>query len=1159
LSIAKFAVHRRVAVTMIAMAIIVLGVFAVPRLPIALLPAFTQPVVTVSVTYPNVGPEQMETLISRPIENAVSRVNGIQQINSTSAEGNTTVTAQFYFGTNIDTAAVDVQEQVSRIYGTLPNDPNLQQPVITKFDSNSLPVVRVFMTDPNMSLRDLGDLFTNTLADEFSAIDGVAAVTISNDQLRAIMVAPDANALAVNGITLSQIMQRIAAENVNLPAGVVQVGKSEYLVRASALLTSAQQTGDLIITTKNGAPIRLSQVAKVTDSILEQRTFQRLNGVAAAGMTINAQPDANIVATAIGVYAKIADVESRYPGMKLAVVFDQRGFIQDAITALEHTAILGALLAIGVIFLFLHSWRSTIIVAVSLPVSVLGTLFAAYVLGYTLNIMTLGGLALAVGLIVDDAIVVIENIYRHMARGQTPMVAAETATAEIFSAVLASSVTVITVFVPLVLIPGLQGLLFTPFAVMVMVGVGLSLVVAVTQVPMLSSILLKAPSHSGTNGSTNGSTNGAHTNGNGSAKRATLYHRFSNAFDHRYERFASWYTRMLTLAVDRPAIIAGGALAILAVTMVMMFFGAVQTELFPASNSRYARFNLQMPTGTAVSITNAVAQDIETRMLKDPRVENVGVQVGTTAAVGGISITNQANMSVTLKEGSSGNSAQQFVTQWTAALTGSRAAGKGRGTRALTPEQLADIRQRFGAPIAGLQVFGRTIDIVQNIIARGQDALQIQIFGPDINTLYNLAEFTAIPKLQAGIPGLQPPQPGITNAQPEIDVNVDRTMAAQLGVDTNTISQDIDIATAGEIASYMQINGTQYPIEVQLPPDQRRTLATIQNLMVPVSSVPTGLVVDSAGAGSSTAGLSSVSGNVQVNSGFSPVGNFTLQTMPLAELAKIVFSTGPSQITRQNKQREIDINAGLNIPLGAAVTQSTEIMNSITLPPGYRWAFGPQVLQQGQTFSSLGLIVVLAVLLIYMLLASQFESVLHPLVIMISVPLAATGVVFAIVLRNLGGDLISGVLHTQYTTMAFGLTAFIGVLMLVGIVVKNAILVVEFTNQLRERGMDARDAILHAAPMRLRPILMTTLATIGGMLPIALGIEAGSETQAPLGTVVIGGLIVSTTLSLIVVPTVYLWVARNLEPRMGGFHRGTEAQPPTTEEGFTEVPLGAIE
>ena len=1131
---------------MIALAIVVLGVFAVPRLPIALLPNFTQPVVTVSVTYPNVGPQQMETLITRPIENAVSRVNGIQQINSSSSEGNTRVTAQFYFGTNIDTAAVDVQEQVSRIWGTLPNDPNLQQPVITKFDSNSLPVVRLFVTDPNMTLRDLGDLFTNQLSDEFSSIDGVAAVTVTNDQQRAIMVEPDSRELAVNGISLQQIMQRIAQENINLPAGVVQVGKSEYLVRASALLQSAEETGNLIVTTKNGAPIRLNQVAKVGDSILEQRSFQRLNGTPAVGITINAQPDANIVATAVGVYKKIATLEQRYPGMHLAVVFDQQGYIREAISALEHTALYGAFLAILIILIFLHSWRSTLIVAVSLPVSILGTLFAAYVFGFSLNIMTLGGLALAVGLIVDDAIVVIENIYRHMARGQTPMEAAETATAEIFSAVLASSITVITVFVPLVLIPGLQGLIFTPFAVMVMVAVGLSLVVALTQVPMLSSVILRKRSAAPGNGS---ATNGRHRG---------AYARFAAGFDARYERFARWYARRLAQAVDRPMAVFAVAGIVLAVTVVAVELGAVKTELFPPSNSNFARFNLQTPTGTALSVTNAIATDVENRMRKDPRVADVGVLVGSSNPVSGTQVTNEANMSVTLKPSVSGSQAQQFVTQWTAALTGSRSAsgGRGRASTSFTPEQLARLRARFGKPIPGLQVFGRTIDIVQNIIARGQDALQIQIFGPDINTLYNVAEFTAIPRLQAEVQGLQPPEPGITNAQPEIDVNVDRMEAAQLGVSTQTISQVIDIATAGQTASFMQINGTQYPIQVQLPPDQRRSLQAIQNLMVPVSTVPNGLVVNTS---SSLPVAATQNGALTLNTAAGTTGNYTLQTMPLAELAKITFGTGPSEITRQNKQREIDIDAGLNIPLGQAVAQSTRVMNSITLPPGYYWAFGPQVQQQGDTFSSLGLIVALAILLIYMLLASQFESVLHPLVIMVAVPLASAGVVFGILFRNLIWEALAAITRQPFAPMAFGLTAFIGVLMLVGIVVKNAILVVEFSNQLRERGMSPRDAVLHAAPMRLRPIMMTTLATIGGMTPIALGIEAGSQTQAPLGVVVIGGLAVSTTLSLIVVPTLYLWAAQHVEPRLGGFHRGAEVKTVRGEEEFAEEPISAIE
>jgi HAE1 family hydrophobic/amphiphilic exporter-1 len=556
-------------------------------------------------------------------------------------------------------------------------------------------------------------------------------------------------------------------------------------------------------------------------------------------------------------------------------------------------------------------------------------------------------------------------------------------------------------------------------------------------------------------------------------------------------------------------------------------------------------------------VMNAAAADVEKRMLKDPRVADVGSLVGSTNPVAGTQVTNVGNLSVTLKPGVGGTQAQQFVTQWTAALTGSRSASGGRGRRSttFTPEQLARIRARFGKPIPGLQVFGRTIDIVQNIIARGQDALQIQIFGPDINKLYNIAEFTAIPKLQSQVQGLQPPQPGITNAQPEIDVNVDRARAAQLGISTQVVSQVLDIATAGQTASYMQINGTQYPIEVQLPPDQRRSLQSIQNLMVPVSTVPTGLLVNS----SSSLPLSSSNGSVSVNPGAGSTGNYTLQTMPLAELASITFGTGPSEITRQNKQREIDIDAGLNIPLGQAVAQATRVMNSIALPAGYHWAFGPQVLQQGQTFSSLGLIVALAILLIYMLLASQFESILHPLVIMVAVPLASAGVVFGILARNVIWMAGSAIFGHPFAPMAFGLTAFIGVLMLVGIVVKNAILVVEFSNQLRERGMSAREAVLHAAPMRLRPILMTTLATIGGMLPIAAGIEAGSETQAPLGVVVIGGLAVSTTLSLIVVPTLYLWASHHLEPRLGGFHRGSEIKTVRGEEEFSETPISAIE
>jgi hydrophobic/amphiphilic exporter-1 (mainly G- bacteria), HAE1 family len=1082
MSIARFAVNRRVAVSMIALAIVVLGVFALPRLPVALLPNFTPPVVTVTVDYPNVGPEQMEALVTRPIENAVSRVNGIELINSSSQLGTSSVSAQFYYGTNIDTAAVDVQQQVDQIRSQLPNDPNLQQPQIAKFNSNNLPVVRFYVTDTNMPLRDLVDLFSNQLSDEFASVDGVANVIVNQDQARAFMIESDADKLAAYGMTFNQIIGRVQQENLNLPAGIVQVGPNEYQVQANALLSTANDISNLVLAVKNGSVIRIGTVARVTDSIEEQRTFERLNGKQALGVVVDAQPDANIVATAIGTYRKIDQIQARYAGMKIGVVFDQQSFILEAINALEHTAIYGAILAVVIILLFLHSWRTTLIVAISLPISVLGALFVGYVAGYSLNIMTLGGLALAVGLIVDDAIVVIENIYRHMALGQSPRNAAESATTEIFTAVLASSITVITVFIPLVLIPGLQGLIFTPFAVMVMAAVAISFVVAVTTVPMLSSILLRnkyMASHGASNG--NGGTHGG-----------GIYTRFARGFDRVYDRFERWYRAILERAIARPGLVVGIAAILLVVTIAATKLGAVKTEIFPASNSVFVRYNIIMPTGTALNVTNEVSRDIENRMMKDPRVLLVGSQIGQQGYVGsGTLVTNQINLSVQLKPQFSGNDAAKYVRDWTKIID----------------------------TIPGAQPFGRTVDIVQNTISQGQDALDVQVFGPDISTLYNLAQFTVVPRLSR-IPGIQTPQNAISLSQPELDINVDRVKAAQLGISTQAISNTIDTATSGTIASYMQINGTQYPIVVQLPPDQRRSLQSVLSLQVPVSNLP-GATTGSVANGAVTGSV----GGAIVQSSTDLGASNTLPVMALRELASISFGAGPSEITRQDKLREIDVFAGLDTaPLGAVVDATTKIMNGLTLPPGYYWQYGQSVTQQSDTFGSLGLIVLLAIILIYMLLAAQFESLLHPLVIMVSVPLASTGVVLSLWL----------------THRAFGLTAFIGVLMLVGIVVKNAILVVEFTNQLRERGYSVKDAVLHAAPLRLRPILMTTLASVGGMLPIALGIESGSQTQAPLGAVVIGGLLFSTTLSLLVVPTLYLWVAQYIEPRLGGFRRGEE-------------------
>ena len=1097
MSIAHFAVSRRVSVAMLAMAIVVLGIFAVPRLAVALLPTFQPPIVSVSVSYGNVAPATMESTITRPLENAVSRVAGIDYLRSNSYQGQSVIRAQFKYGTNIDTAAVDVQQQVARVQSTLPNDPSLQQPQIIKADPNALPVVIFFVTDSARTTRDLSDLFTNVLADEFSAISGVGSVNVSGTAQRAVMVEPNPSILAGYGLDPSAIVNKLKAENVDLPAGVVQIGRDEFGIRTNALYQSTKQISDTVVAIRNGAPITMRDVAKVSDSIQEQRIFGRLDGTSAIRLFVTAQPDANVVAVSNGVYAKIDELKHRYPTMNFGVVLDQRGFIQDAITALQHTAIYGAILAVLIILLFLHSWRSTLIVAVSLPISVLGTLFACYLFHLSLNTMTLGGLALAVGLIVDDAVVVVENIYRHLAEGQSPLEAAESATAQIFTAVLASSITVVTVFFPLLLIPGLQGLIFGPMALVIMVGVAISFVVAVTTVPMLSSQLLKSEARRRAD----------------MTRRLNPYERFGLWFDARYERFANGYRRVLAWSVDHPAIILGSGVLIFACTLLAMKMGVVNTETFPASDSRFVRFDVRLPNGTALDRTNRVSRLVEDAFKRDPRVTNVGSIVGTGYGGGtSRSISSQTSLSVTLQPHIMGPAANDFVNDWQTRLggvarrpsSGSRGAPGASSARADFAKLPPDERQRRIAlrrALVGAQVRGRTIDIVQQQVSQGSDALQIQIFGPDNAKLYQLA-VGAEPALSQ-IAGVVRPDTNVTAPQPELDVNIDRRRVAELGFSTGDVANDIDTATNGATASYYQLNGVQYPIIVELPALMRRSYASISQLaLTPPANSPTILT---------SVGTITTPTNIRSSDSY--------HSVPLSDVAGISIGVGPAQISRQDKQREIDIDAPvLGRPLGAVIADATDVMNNYSLPSGYRWQWGPQITQNNDTFASLGLVVVLAIALIYMLLASQFESYIDPLVIMMAVPLSLTGIVGSLVI----------------THRAFGLTAFIGSLMLVGIAVKNAILVIEFTKQLRHQGMTAREALLHAGPLRLRPIMMTTLATLGGMLPLALALEAGSSTNAPLGTVVIGGLITSSVLSLLVVPTLYLWSTTHVEPRFGG-------------------------
>jgi HAE1 family hydrophobic/amphiphilic exporter-1 len=1076
MSIARFAVTRRVAVAMLSAAIVVLGIFAWPRLPVALLPSFAPPVLSVSTAYTNASPETIETTVTRPIENAVSRVSGIDILESTSSEGQSTVRVQFLYGTDINVAAVDVQQQIARIRASLPNDPNLQEPQIIKADPNATPVLSLQLTDPTRTQRDLSDLIVNELSDELASVSGVGSVGVSGVTQRAIMIQPDEHRLASVGLTLDTLLSRIKSENVDLPAGLIQIGAQEYGIRTNALYKAPAQIADTIVAMSGSMPVRLRDVATVSDSIQEQRVFSRVNGTPSVQLTITAQPNANIVSVAAGVNDKIAEINQRHPTIKWNTMLDQREFILTALASLQHTAIYGAILAVLIILLFLHSWRATVIVAVSLPISVLGTLFIGYMTHQSLNVMTLGGLALAVGLIVDDAVVVIENISRFLRTGMQPADAAEGATAQILGAVFASSITVVTVFLPLMLIPGIQGLIFGPFAIVVMSGVGISFIVAILTVPMLATELLRRDQGHAADG----------------PSEPPARESFGARFDRLYARLEAAYRAALNYCLDRPGRVMGSAAALLAITIGVLALGVVPTEIFPPSDSRFLQFDLQAPNGAALGVTNQISTVVENALLKDPRVVAVGATVGQTGGGGNVRpITNRASIAVALKPGTSAFASAAFVREWRARLNGVGSLG-----RSAPPE--------VRAAMVGVIARGQTIDIVQRQISQGQTALELEIFGPDINTLQTVSDgvMAAISK----IPGVGDPDKNVTNSQPEINVTIDRTRLMVAGLGAGDLANFVSTATSGQIASYYQINGIQYPIIIELSPAQRRTFSSLTALeFTPLSSNTT----------TNTNPNAAIAG---------PVG----YGVTLGDVATLTAGLGPSAISREDRQRRIEIQAPISgRPLGPIVADAGALMRHYPLPTGYRWEYGPEI-QRGQTsFNSMWLAVGLAILLIYMLLAAQFESYIDPLVIMAAVPLSLVGIVASLML----------------THRAFGLTAFIGSLMLVGIAVKNSILVIEFTRQLREDGVQAREALLKAGPMRLRPILMTTLATIGGMLPLAIGVEAGSSTQAPLATVVIGGLIASTLLSLLVVPTLYYWIVQRFGGKFVNRRRGVASTP----------------
>ena len=1023
MSIPRIAIARPVMMFMISAIIILLGGISVTRLPVDLLPDVTYPTVSVIVRYPGVGPQEIEQLITRPLEQTVSAVAGLEQLNSSSNEGSSRVSLSFAWGTDLSEAMDDMRMRLDRVRGRLPLEAEPMQ--IFRQDSNAQPIMSLGI-EGNYDRVTLREMAENQLGPRLERVEGVAAVTTMGGLRRQIHVQLSKEKIAALDLPVERISALLRSENQNTPLGEVNQGERTYLLRSQAQFQSLDEIRNLVLMTRGGVPIYVRDVAEVVDTTEDIRSILRINGRPGVRLSVQKQSGTNTVQVADGIRAEIDRINTEMPNIKLNVLDDSSIYIKRSINSVQEHALLGAGLVTLIIFLFLRSFRSTFIVCTSIPISVIGTFALLYFAGYTLNIMTFGGLALGIGMVVDAAIVVLENAYRHMEHGKDRVTAAIEGSEEVWGAIVASILTHIAVFVPLLFLTGISSILFKQLSVVVIFSLLMSLLVAVTLVPVLCAHLLKLPPPE--------------------AERKGIGGRLFTMSEHFLEGMEDGYRWFLHKALaHRPMVLAVGAASIIAA---IVMFPLLNTELAPQTDEGVVSVSAELAAGTRIERTDAIMARLEemTRQLvpeAETFIASAGVGGGGGGGFGG--------------GGTSRGFIQMFLVP--------------KDERARSSDEIAfDLRRQLqGIPgvIVRANASGGNNQI-NRLMSGGQgndSRMAIEIRGEDLEAGRRIA--LEVQDLLQTIPGIADPRLARDEARPELAVQVDRPKAALFGLNTTTVANTIRTNVAGTIAAQFRQGGYEYPIIVRLKQEDREQVSDVNEVMVNTAS-----------------GVS----------------------LPVKNVMVIQSQLGPSQIERKNQERLVMVSAEPEIPLSEAVSLVQQRLPEISRPQDFSIGFGAEVEQQEKTFNELRLVLILALILVYAVMASQYESLRDPFIIMFSVPTAAIGVVLALYL----------------TGTSFNLQAYLGVIMLGGIVVSNGILLVDYTNILRRRdGMELREAVEVAGRTRLRPILMTALATMLGLVPMALGIGEGSELQVPLARVVIGGLLTSTFITLVFVPTVY--------------------------------------
>jgi HAE1 family hydrophobic/amphiphilic exporter-1 len=1015
---------------MISAVVTLLGVISLSRLPVDLMPEFEQPTLNVRTSYTGVGPLEIEELITRPMEQAVSAVPGITRVESSSSEGNSQIRLNFEWGSDLSEAADEVRTRVDRMRNRLPEDAD--PPTIFKFDSNQLPVLQIGIEgeyDP-VTLREVAQ---NEIAPRFERVDGVAAVTVNGGVRREIHVDLSKEKITALNLSVDRVVQGIRQENQNTPLGEIYQGDSTFLVRSQGQYQSIEDIKNLVVMTREAVPVYLRDIAQVTDTTEQRRSFMRINGKPGIQLQVQKQSGKNTVAVANLVRAEVERVNREVPGIHMIVTQDNSVFIQRAIDNVQEHALVGGILVVLIIFAFLRDLRSTLIVCTSIPVSVIGTFALLYFGGFTLNTMTFGGLALGIGMIVDAAIVVLENTHRHLHMGKDKMTAAIEGSEEVWSAILASTLTHIAVFIPLLFLSGTASIMFTQLSVVVMFSLAMSLFVAVTIVPVLCSRWLKTPDEEAT-------ATGL------MARFYRLSERFLEAMDERYRK-------TIHIALNhRPTVIATAVVLVIAAALI---YPMITVELMPQTDEGEVNINAELAVGTRVERTEEALLRLED-MVRERVPEAVTI------------ITNGGGGGNNWQGGGGGGGGSTHRGQIRVMLTP-------RGQRTRTNEQIAIALRRELQGLPGVAVranpAGGNNQIMRFLSGGGQNnqggssRLQVEIRGHDLDDARRVAQ--DVRSVMEDTPGLADVNVGREEGRPEIAVRVDRPKAAMLGMSVGSVATTIQTNVAGTAAAQFRERGNEYPIVVRLREADRQEISDVGDVLL---NTPTGQVV------------------------------------PAKNVLAVNREAGPVQIDRKNMERITRVNAETEVAISEAVKAVQERLPQVRVPPDFAVGFGSEIEEQARSFQQLQLVLILAVLLVYAVMASQYESLRDPFIIMFSVPVAGIGVVLSLLL----------------TGTSFSMQAYIGIIMLAGIVVSNAILLVDYINTLRRRdGLPIREAVELGGRTRLRPILMTSIATMLGLVPMAIGIGEGGELQAPLARVVIGGLLTSTMVTLVLVPAVY--------------------------------------